>query len=89
MAGGAVVVAAWGKNPGGTAGVGMGATGGSKPRGISGAGRRGAEVEVPVVVRWSQWCKPWGRTHKENRGQLDWVRQRVGNCPHQKPHVKR
>jgi hypothetical protein len=27
-------------------------TGGSKPGGISGAGQRGAKVEVPAVVRW-------------------------------------
>jgi hypothetical protein len=52
MAGGATVVVARGRNPGGTAGVGRGATGGSKPRGISGAGRRGAGVEVPAVIRW-------------------------------------
>jgi hypothetical protein len=32
--------------------AGKGATGGSKPGGISGAGRWGAGVEVPVVVRW-------------------------------------
>jgi hypothetical protein len=49
---GAAVVAARGKNPGGTVGVGRGATGGSKPGGISGAGRRGAGVEVSAVVRW-------------------------------------
>jgi hypothetical protein len=51
-AGGAAVVAARGRNSGGTAGVGRGATGGSKPGGISSAGRRGAGVEVPTVVRW-------------------------------------
>jgi hypothetical protein len=49
---GAVVVATWGRNSRGIAGVGWGATGGSKPGGISGAGRRGARVEVPAVVRW-------------------------------------
>jgi hypothetical protein len=48
---GAAVVAARGRNPRGTTGVGRGATGGSKPEGISGAGRQGAEVEVPAVVR--------------------------------------
>jgi hypothetical protein len=32
--------------------VGRGATGGSKPEGISGAGRQGVRVEVPTVVRW-------------------------------------
>jgi hypothetical protein len=37
MAGGAAVVAARGRNPGGTAGAGRGATGVSKPRGISDA----------------------------------------------------
>jgi hypothetical protein len=52
MAGGAAVVAARGRNLGGTVGAGRGATGGSKPGGISGAGRRGAGVELPVVVRW-------------------------------------
>jgi hypothetical protein len=46
------MVAARGRNPGGTAGAGRGATRGSKPRGNSGAGRRGGGVEVPVVVRW-------------------------------------
>jgi hypothetical protein len=50
--GGAVVVAARGRNPGGTAGSGRGATGGSKPGGISGAGLRDDGVEVPAVVRW-------------------------------------
>jgi hypothetical protein len=52
MAGGATVVAARGRNSGGTAGAGRGVTGGSKPGGISGASRRGARVEVPAVVRW-------------------------------------
>jgi hypothetical protein len=52
IAGDSVVVATQGRDPGGTAGVGRGATGGSKPRGISGAGRRGARVEVLAVVRW-------------------------------------
>jgi hypothetical protein len=51
MAGGAAVVAARGRNLGGTTGAGSGATGGSKPRVISGAGRWGAEIEVPAVVR--------------------------------------
>jgi hypothetical protein len=51
-AGGAAVVAARGRNPGGTVGAGRGATGGSKPEGISGAGWRGARVEVLAVVRW-------------------------------------
>jgi hypothetical protein len=37
------------------------------------------------TIRW----KPCGQTHKENRGQLDWARQRVESCPHQKPHVVR
>jgi hypothetical protein len=46
------VVAAWGRNLGGTVEAGRGATGGSKPGGISGAGRRGAGVEVHAVVRW-------------------------------------
>jgi hypothetical protein len=32
--------------------AGRGATVGSKTGGISGAGRRGAGVEVPIVVRW-------------------------------------
>jgi hypothetical protein len=30
-----------------------------------------------------------GTRLKENLGQLDWARQRVGSCPHQKPHVVR
>jgi hypothetical protein len=51
MAGGAAMVAARGRNPGGTAGAGRGAIGGSKPGGISGAGRRRARIEVPAVVR--------------------------------------
>jgi hypothetical protein len=50
-AGGTAVVAARGSNNGGTTGVGRGATGGSKPRGISGAGQRGTRVEVPAEVR--------------------------------------
>jgi hypothetical protein len=49
---GATVVAAPGRNPGGTVRAGRGATGGLKPEGISGAGRRGAGVELPAVVRW-------------------------------------
>jgi hypothetical protein len=59
MAGGAAMVAAQGRNLGGTAGAGRGATGRSKSGGISRAGRRGAGVEVPVVVRGSQWWKSW------------------------------
>jgi hypothetical protein len=51
-AGGAAVVAARGRNPGGTAEAGRGATGGSKPGGISGAGWWCAGVDVPIVVRW-------------------------------------
>jgi hypothetical protein len=51
-AGDATVVAARGRNPGGTVEAGRGATRGSKPEGISGAGQRGARVEVPAVVRW-------------------------------------
>jgi hypothetical protein len=50
-AGGTAVVAARGRNPGGRAGAGRGATRGSKHGGISGADRRGAGVEVPAVVR--------------------------------------
>jgi hypothetical protein len=52
MTGDAAVVATQGRNLGGTARAGRGAIGDSKPRGISGAGRRGAGVEVPAVVRW-------------------------------------
>jgi hypothetical protein len=52
MGGGAAMVAARGRKPGGTAGVGRLATGGSKPGGISGAGWWGARGEVPAVVRW-------------------------------------
>jgi hypothetical protein len=59
-AGGAAVVAAWGRNPGGIAAAGRGATGGSKPRGISGAGRRGAGVVVPTVVRWVPMVQTMG-----------------------------
>jgi hypothetical protein len=51
MGGGAAMVAARGRKPGGTAGAGRLATGGSKPRGISGVGRRGDGGEVLVVVR--------------------------------------
>jgi hypothetical protein len=80
--GGAVVVAARGRKPGGTAGAGRLATGGSKPRGISGAGRQGAGGEVLAVVRWVPMVEPWGLAHKENPGQLDWTRQREGSCPH-------
>jgi hypothetical protein len=47
---GAAVVAALGRNPSGTARADRGATGGSKPRGISGAVRQGTGVEVPTVV---------------------------------------
>jgi hypothetical protein len=43
--GGATVVAARGKNPGGTVGAGRGATGGSKPGGISDDGRRGRGLD--------------------------------------------
>jgi hypothetical protein len=50
--GGAAVVAAWGRKPGGTIRASRLATGGSKLGGISGAGRRGAGGEVPIVVRW-------------------------------------
>jgi hypothetical protein len=50
--GGAVMLAARGRNPRGTARAGWGATGGSKPEGIFNATRRGAGVEVPIVVRW-------------------------------------
>jgi hypothetical protein len=52
VARGAAVVAARGRNPGGTVGTDRGAIGGSKPRGNTGAGRRVARVEVPAVVRW-------------------------------------
>jgi hypothetical protein len=52
MGGGATVVAARGRKPGGTIGVGRLAIGGTKPGGISGAGRQGARGEVPAVVRW-------------------------------------
>jgi hypothetical protein len=46
------VIVARGRNPGGTVGSGRGATGGSKPGGIFGAGLRDDGVEVPAVVRW-------------------------------------
>jgi hypothetical protein len=49
---GVAVLAARGRNPGGTAGAGRGAIGGSKLGGIFGAGRQGVRVEVSVVVRW-------------------------------------
>jgi hypothetical protein len=52
MGGGAVVVATRGRKPGETARADRLATGGSKPGGISGAGRRGARGEVLAVVRW-------------------------------------
>jgi hypothetical protein len=41
-----------GKNPGGTAEAGRGATGGSNPGGTSGASMQDIVVEVPVVVSW-------------------------------------
>jgi hypothetical protein len=50
------------------------------------AGHRGGRTCRGVGSRW--W-KSWNQTPKENLGQLDWVRQRVGSCPHQKPHVER
>jgi hypothetical protein len=50
--GGAAMVAAWGRKPGGTVRAGRLATGDSKPGGISGAGQWGAEGEGPAVVRW-------------------------------------
>jgi L-aminopeptidase/D-esterase-like protein len=59
-AGGAAMVAARGRNPRGTIGAGRGATGGSKPGGISAASRRGAEVEVPAVVRWVPMVETMG-----------------------------
>jgi hypothetical protein len=46
------VVAAHGRNPGWTVGAGRGATGGSRPGGISGDVRRVAGVDVPAMVRW-------------------------------------
>jgi hypothetical protein len=58
--GGAAVVAARGRNPGGAVGAGREATGGSKPGGSFGAGRRGARVEVPAVVRWVPMVKTVG-----------------------------
>jgi hypothetical protein len=54
------VVAVWVRNPGGTAGAGREATGGSKPGGISGACRWGAKVEVPAVVRWAPMVETVG-----------------------------
>jgi hypothetical protein len=62
---GATVIAARGWNTGGTVGAGRGATGGPKPRGISGAGRRGAGVEVPAVVRWVPMVKTVGPDSKK------------------------
>jgi hypothetical protein len=50
--GGAAVVAARGRKPRGTARAGRLTIGGSNPRGIFGASRRGAGGEVPAVVRW-------------------------------------
>jgi hypothetical protein len=60
MAGGTAVVAARGRNPRESIGAGTGATGGSKPRGISGAGRWGAGVELPTVVRWVPMVETMG-----------------------------
>jgi hypothetical protein len=59
-AGGTVVVDARGRNPGGTVGACRGATGGSKPGGISDTGQRGARVEVPAVVRWVPMVETMG-----------------------------
>jgi hypothetical protein len=64
-AGGTVVVAARGRNPEGTAGAGRGATGGSELVGISGAGRWGARVEVPAVVRWVPMVETVGPDSKK------------------------
>jgi hypothetical protein len=58
--GGAAVVAARGRKPGGTVGAGRLATGGSKPGGISGACWRGAGGEVPTVVRWVPMVETMG-----------------------------
>jgi hypothetical protein len=52
IGGGAAVIAAWGRKSGGTVGVGRLARSGSKPKGISSVGRRGAGGEIPAVVRW-------------------------------------
>jgi hypothetical protein len=60
VARGAAMVAARGRNHGGTAGAGRGATGGSKPGGNSGAGRQGVRVEVPAVVRWVPMVETMG-----------------------------
>jgi hypothetical protein len=65
VARGATVVVARGKNPGGTVGAGRGATGGSKLGGISGAGRRGAGVEVPAVIRWVPMVETVGSDSKK------------------------
>jgi hypothetical protein len=86
---GATVVAARGRNPRGTVGASRGATGGSKPGRISGAGRRGAGVEVPAVVRWVPMVESMRPDSKKYLGHLDWARQRVGSCPHQKQYVVR
>jgi hypothetical protein len=85
-----VVEAAWGRNPGGTASAGREATRGSKPRGTTEMGWQASVVVEPTGgIVGSQWWKPWNQTPKENLGQLDWGRQRVESCPHQKPHVER
>jgi hypothetical protein len=54
---GTIVVAAWGKNPRRTAGVGRGATGGSNPEGTFEAGRQDTMVEGPTWVSWVPMVK--------------------------------
>jgi hypothetical protein len=56
---------------------------------MPGAGRRGNGVEVPTVVRGVPMVETVGPDSQKNLGQLDWARQRVGSCPHQKQHVVR
>jgi hypothetical protein len=62
---GAAMAAARCRNLEGTARAGRGATGGSKPEGISDAGRRVAEVEVPAVVMWVPMVKTVGSSSQK------------------------
>jgi hypothetical protein len=45
--------------------------------------------EEPARETGYQWRKSGNSTHIKYLSQLDWVRQRAGSCPHQKPHDER
>jgi hypothetical protein len=84
---GATVVAARGRNPGGTAVAGRGATSGSNPGGTSGAGWQG--VTVPAVVSrvlTVETVEPDSQRKSRSMGLGEAAR---GSCPRQKPRVER